>query len=195
MQKPQFCLPSENQWDLIGAVGPLLEKDTLDEPVKKGHRNFTGASVFQIVGSIIPSFVSAVLLVSSFATAQGSGDKRLPEKESQKLDSDSVEHFAKLTPHLAQSASRRQLSLADRVAYQYAIEEVYWRHRIWPRSGGENSAPKPLLDQVMSPAQIQQKVKDYLRNSRLLSKQWHRPITPKQLQSEMERMASQTKQS
>ena len=27
----------------------------------------------------------------------------------------------------------RSLSFADRVAYQRAIEEVYWRHRIWPR--------------------------------------------------------------
>ena len=25
------------------------------------------------------------------------------------------------------------LTFADRVAYQRAIEEVYWRHRIWPR--------------------------------------------------------------
>ena len=46
----------------------------------------------------------------------------------------------------------------------------------------------------MSPAQIQQKVKDYLRNSQLLTDQWQRPITAEQLQAEMERMASQTKQ-
>ena len=27
----------------------------------------------------------------------------------------------------------RTLSFADRVAYQRAIEDVYWRHRIWPK--------------------------------------------------------------
>ena len=39
------------------------------------------------------------------------------------------------------------LTFADRVAYQRAIEEVYWRHRIWPK---ENAEPKPSLDEVMS---------------------------------------------
>src|SRR4029077_8680811 len=34
----------------------------------------------------------------------------------------------------------RPLSFAERVAFQRAIEDVYWRHRIWPK---ENPAPKP----------------------------------------------------
>ena len=42
----------------------------------------------------------------------------------------------------------RRLSMVDRVAYQYAIEEVYWRHRIWPK---ENAGAKPSLEEVMSP--------------------------------------------
>ena len=44
----------------------------------------------------------------------------------------------------------RALSFAERVAYQRAIEDVYWRHRIWPRNGGENPDPQPTLDAVMS---------------------------------------------
>ena len=32
----------------------------------------------------------------------------------------------------AQATQETNLSLADRVAYQYAIEDVYWRHRLWP---------------------------------------------------------------
>ena len=28
----------------------------------------------------------------------------------------------------------RALSFAERVAYQRAIEDVYWRHRIWPKA-------------------------------------------------------------
>src|SRR5215472_9974344 len=39
--------------------------------------------------------------------------------------------------------SYRPLTFADRVAYQYAIEDVYWRHRIWPRGSGERPDPKP----------------------------------------------------
>jgi hypothetical protein len=46
------------------------------------------------------------------------------------------------------------LTFADRVAYQRAIEEVYWRHRIWPK---ERPDPKPSLDAVMSQAQLEKK--------------------------------------
>jgi N-acetylneuraminic acid mutarotase len=85
----------------------------------------------------------------------------------------------------------RTLTFPDRVAYQRAIEEVYWRHRIWPKA---NAGPKPPLDKVMSQAQIEKKVQDYLRNSQALEDYWQRPIAPEQLQAEMERIASHTKQ-
>jgi hypothetical protein len=85
----------------------------------------------------------------------------------------------------------RTLSFAERVAYQTAIEDVYWRHRIWPDT---NPSPKPSLDAVMFQAQIEKKVTEYLRNSQTLEASWHRPITADQLQAEMERMASHTKQ-
>jgi N-acetylneuraminic acid mutarotase len=85
----------------------------------------------------------------------------------------------------------RTLTFTDRVAYQRAIEEVYWQHRIWPKA---NADPKPPLDKVMSQAEIENKVEDYLRNSQALEDYWQRPITPDQLQAEMERIASHTKQ-
>jgi len=85
----------------------------------------------------------------------------------------------------------RTLTFADRVAYQRAIEEVYWRHRIWPK---ERPDPKPPLDKVMSQTEIEKKVEDYLRNSQALEDYWQRPITPDQLQAEMERIATHTKQ-
>jgi hypothetical protein len=59
---------------------------------------------------------------------------------------------------------RTILTLADRVAYQRAIEEVYWRHRIWPK---ERPDPKPSLDEVMPSAQLEKKVESYLRNTRV----------------------------
>jgi N-acetylneuraminic acid mutarotase len=90
--------------------------------------------------------------------------------------------------------SQRTLTFEERVSYQRAIEEVYWRHRIWPRDRGERPDPKPSLDAVMSQAQIEKKVADYLRNSQALEDYWHRPITAEQLQAEMDRMASHTRQ-
>jgi len=83
------------------------------------------------------------------------------------------------------------LTFAERLAYQRAIEEVYWRHRIWPT---ENAEPKPSLDAVVSRAQLETKVEDYLRNSQALDDYWQRPITTEQLQAEMDRMARDTKQ-
>ena len=41
---------------------------------------------------------------------------------------------------------------------------------------------------------MEKKVEDYLRDSQALQDYWHRPITPDQLQAEMERIASHTKQ-
>src|SRR6266446_3866605 len=94
---------------------------------------------------------------------------------------------------VAASAIRRDgtLPFADRVAYQRAIEDVYWRHRIWPK---ENTASKPSLDAVMSQAQLEKKVAEYLRESRALELYWHQPIGPEQLQAEMDRMAKDSKQ-
>jgi N-acetylneuraminic acid mutarotase len=83
------------------------------------------------------------------------------------------------------------LTFAERVSYQRAIEEVYWRHRIWPK---ERRDSKPALDAVMSQAQLEQKVANYLRNSQLVSDQRGSPITASELQAEMDRMAQHTKQ-
>jgi Kelch motif len=47
---------------------------------------------------------------------------------------------------------------------------------------------------VMSQTQIEKKVEGYLRNSQALEDYWQRPISADQLQAEMERMASHTKQ-
>jgi len=82
------------------------------------------------------------------------------------------------------------LTFAERVAYQRAIEDVYWRHRIWPK---ERPDPKPSIDVVMSQAQLENKVTDYLRTAQALEDYWQQPITAGQLQAEMGRMATHTK--
>ena len=102
--------------------------------------------------------------------------------------------FRTETPARVSDRAVAGLTFAERVSYQRAIEEVYWRHRIWPRSRGERTDPKPSLDAVMTQAQLEKKVADYLRNSQALEDYWQRPITTEQLQGEMERMAKHTRQ-
>src|SRR5207247_856953 len=94
-------------------------------------------------------------------------------------------------PETQTNVSHRTLTFAERVAYQRAIETVYWRHRIWPK---ERPDPKPSLHAVMSQAQLEKKVTDYLRKAQALADYWQRPITAEQLQGEMDRMAQNTKQ-
>jgi hypothetical protein len=98
-------------------------------------------------------------------------------------------------PQPASNASQRTLTFEERVSYQKAIEEVYWRHRIWPRDRGERLDHKPSLDAVMSQAQLEKKVTDYLRNSKVLGDYWQRPITAEQLQAEMDRITKHTDRS
>src|SRR6266496_2635517 len=99
--------------------------------------------------------------------------------------------LAFFSPQASLQLSEKTLSFAERVTYQRAIEDVYWRHRIWPK---EHRDPKPPLDSVMPQAQLEKKVADYLRKSHALEDHWQRPITAEQLQAEMDRMAQHTKQ-
>ena len=94
-------------------------------------------------------------------------------------------------PETPAKNSQRTLTFKERVTYQRAIEEVYWRHRIWPK---ENSKPKPPLDAVISPAQLEEKVKDYLSKSELVTAQRGLPITAVDLQAEIDRMANHSKE-
>jgi len=96
-----------------------------------------------------------------------------------------------LPPETPINVSDRTLTFAERVAYQRAIEDVYWSRRIWPKG---NPNPKPSLDAVVSQAQLEKKVTDYLRKSQALEDYWQRPIAAEQLQAEMDRMAKHTKQ-
>jgi N-acetylneuraminic acid mutarotase len=97
--------------------------------------------------------------------------------------------FSQSQPSL--NASQKTLTFEERVAYQRAIEDVYWHHRIWPK---ERPDSKPPLEAVMSQAQLEKKVTDYLHNSQVLEDYWQRPITAEQLQAEMDRMAKNSKQ-
>jgi hypothetical protein len=69
-----------------------------------------------------------------------------------------------LSQHEGSGRAQRTLTLEERVSYQRAIEDVYWRHRIWPK---ERPDPKPSLDAVISQARLEKKVRDYLRRWRM----------------------------
>jgi N-acetylneuraminic acid mutarotase len=99
--------------------------------------------------------------------------------------------LALFRPEASTKVSERTPTFPERVAYQRAIEDVYWRHRIWPK---ENPDPKPSLDAVISQAQLEKKVEDYLLKSQTLEDTWQQPITAEQLQVEMDRMAQHTRQ-
>src|SRR5436190_8087162 len=96
-----------------------------------------------------------------------------------------------LSPESPSKSSVRTLTFAERVEYQRAIEDVCWRHRIWPK---ENPGPKPPLNAVISQTQLEKKVEDYLRDSQVLEDYWQRPLRAEQLQAEMDRMARHTRQ-
>jgi N-acetylneuraminic acid mutarotase len=89
-----------------------------------------------------------------------------------------------------EKVSGRTLTFAERVAYQRAIEEVHWRYRIWPKA---NPGAKPPLDAVISRAQIEKKVTDYLRKSQFVMDKQGLPISASELQAEMDRMATHSK--
>ena len=95
------------------------------------------------------------------------------------------------SPEALGKPSSTTLTFGERVAYQRAIEDVRWRHRIWPK---ENSRPKPPLQAIISTREIEQKVEDYLRKSQLAADERGRPIAVGDLQAEMDRMAKHTKQ-
>ncbi|HEV2799645.1 MAG TPA: Ig-like domain-containing protein [Pyrinomonadaceae bacterium] len=90
-----------------------------------------------------------------------------------------------------QQIQTRTLSFEERVRYQRAVEEVYWRHTIWPQ---QNAGAKPALDEVASLDATRALVEDSLRKSDALARQWKRPVTGEQLQTELARMARETRQ-
>ena len=91
---------------------------------------------------------------------------------------------------LAHQSSARVLTFEERLKAQTAIERVYWRHRIWPT---ENAEPKPSFEASMSESFIRDKVDNYLQASDGLEVLWQSPITAADLQTEMNRMVSETR--
>jgi len=74
------------------------------------------------------------------------------------------------------------LTFAQRLAYQRAMRKFTGV----TGSGKKNPIQSHPLDAVMSQAQLENKLADYLRKSQALPDYWQRPVTAEQLQAEME---------
>ncbi len=81
------------------------------------------------------------------------------------------------------------LSFEERLAGHRAIEEVAWKHRIWPAG---NPGPKPGFAASMPAEFLRARVDDGLRLSAALRDYWRRPITAEDLQREIDRMVHST---
>lgn len=79
------------------------------------------------------------------------------------------------------------LTLVERVDCRTTIEQVYWEAAEWP---AVNLDPKPALDAVLSPAEIEEMVTDTLAQTVALEQKWGLTITAEMLQSELDRMAA-----
>ena len=112
----------------------------------------------KISGYIIRSGAWAMFLSVAFIAASSAFNS--PNKWHKSAGTTAVYDTAAKSP-----SQPRAVGFAERVAYQQAIEDVYWRHRIWPK---ENPDPKPTLDAVMSQTQLENKVRGYLRDSLVL---------------------------
>src|SRR5215510_1233233 len=101
----------------------------------------------KISGYIIRSAAYAVFMSLGFIAATSA--LQLPNKWYKPARTTGTYNSTTKSP-----SQPRGISFSERVAYQRAIEHVYWRHRIWPK---ENPDPKPSLDAVMSQAQLENK--------------------------------------
>src|SRR5438067_8979359 len=122
-----------------------MKKKSKSRPVRRSFSK-GGSTFFRLSAAVIVICAATACLVLAAKLPATAGKLALLHPEPTKV-------------------SYRSLTFAERVAYQRAIEDVYWRHRIWPRSGGARRDPKPPLDAVVSQAQVENKVEDYLRKS------------------------------
>jgi len=79
-------------------------------------------------------------------------------------------------PETSAKISHRTLTFAERVAYKRASEDVSGVTVSGPK---DRPDPKPSLDAVMSQAELENKVEEYLRNAQALE-DYRRPITAEQ---------------
>ena len=81
-------------------------------------------------------------------------------------------------------AAAAELSFADRVRAQVAIERIGYAHQIDTSRSFEEAVPRAVLEE---------RVRTYLAQSAALERLWKRPITAEMLRGELERIAAGAK--
>src|SRR5207237_360474 len=71
-----------------------------------------------------------------------------------------------LSQHDAPRRARRTLTFEERVSYQRAIEDVYWRHRLWPK---ENSYAQRIHGELKQCAETELQTRASLEQMKQLS--------------------------
>jgi len=85
------------------------------------------------------------------------------------------------------ASSSRPSSLQQLLDDRRAVEEVLWKHRIWPAT---NPGPKPDFARAFPNALLEARVRDNLARSTALAALWNRPLSGKDLQAELNRMVT-----
>jgi len=85
---------------------------------------------------------------------------------------------------ISRNAESRELTSAERLRAQEAIERVYYSH--------QSGATRPFA-QAVPREFLEQKISRYLKLSAALEKLWRTPVTSTALNAELERMARQTR--
>jgi hypothetical protein len=147
------------------SVTPLVQASSKRSP------KITGALSLLLLLAMLLNPIAAL-------SASASSNPQIPSSAISQTTYQDIENLA------------RPLDLESRLICRQAVEQVYWRHRIWP---AENPAPKPDLEQVLPPQVLRARVEDELRRSNALAQLWQRPITGSQLQAEIERMTRSTR--
>jgi hypothetical protein len=92
-------------------------------------RSKISAHIIRSIPAALCFLFAVVALSSAFDSVNRSAKPVLPTR----------------TKAFTASMESKTLTFADRVAYQCAIEKVYWRHRDWPAADG---SAKSSLDEV-----------------------------------------------
>jgi hypothetical protein len=85
---------------------------------------------------------------------------------------------------LAAATGPDPLGLEQRALYQRRLEDLAHRHR----TAALPADRRPSREAALTDAQIEEHVREVLRESAALELYWHRPVSAAQIQSEMERI-------
>src|SRR5215813_13966208 len=88
-------------------------------------------SAYILRGSTTALLISCVVVaLCSAINLPEQSFKTIPQQDNAAFSANAHQSAASMAA--SATLSNRSLSFAERVAYQRAIENVYWRHRIWP---------------------------------------------------------------